>query len=286
MPGDQYIGGIEHAVGHLIYSRFFTKALRDMGMLEISEPFSSLFNQGIVCKDGHKMSKSFGNIVTQTEISEKYGINTARVFLMSVTSPESDMEWSDKGVEGSFRFLQKLWKISELNFEKINEKDLHKLNLTIKNYTTLLETFNFNLAVIELIKFTDYILEHPTKECFESLLKLVSPFAPHTAEELWSKLKNKSFISIEKWPVIDEKKINLKLEEQEKNTEKLIYDINNIVKIFKEKSKEVSKAFLYVIPNEKSNYLENLELIKKKTNLEINIFAVNDLNKKKYYNTK
>ena len=279
MPVDQYIGGIEHAVGHLIYSRFFTKALRDLKMLNIDEPFTRLFNQGVVYKDGHKMSKSFGNIVTQTEISEKYGIDTARVFLMSVASPESDMEWSDKGVEGSFRFLQKLWKISELNFEKINEKDLHKLNLTIKNYTTLLETFNFNLAVIELIKFTDYILEHPTKECFESLLKLVSPFAPHTAEELWSKLKNKSFISIEKWPVIDEKKINLKLEEQEKNTEKLIYDINNIVKIFKEKSKEVSKAFLYVIPNEKSNYLENLELIKKKTNLEINIFAVNDKNK-------
>ena len=279
MPVDQYIGGIEHAVGHLIYSRFFTKALRDLKMLNISEPFTKLFNQGIVYKDGHKMSKSFGNIVTQTEISEKYGIDTARVFLMSVASPESDMEWSDKGIEGSFRFLQKLLRISELNFEKVNEKDLHKLNLTIKNYTNLLDTFKFNLAIIELIKFTDYLIEHPTKECFENLLKLVSPFAPHTSEELWFKLKNKSFISIEKWPSFDEKKINLKLEEQEKTIEKLIDDINNIIRIFKEKSKEVSKAFVYVIPNEKNNYLDNLNLINKKTNLQVNIFAVNDKNK-------
>mgnify|MGYP001617263090 FL=1 len=112
MPVDQYIGGIEHAVGHLIYSRFWTKALRDFGMLKFDEPFTKLFNQGIVYKDGHKMSKSFGNIVYQTDISQKYGIDTARVFLMSVASPESDMEWTDTGVEGSSRFLQKVERIS------------------------------------------------------------------------------------------------------------------------------------------------------------------------------
>ena len=278
MPVDQYIGGIEHAVGHLIYSRFFTKALRDLKFLKINEPFTRLFNQGIVYKDGHKMSKSFGNIVTQTEISEKYGIDTARVFLMSVSSPESDMEWSDKGIEGSFRFLQKITRISELEFRKLNEKDEHKKNLTIKNYTNLLENFKFNLAIIELMKYTDYLIENPNLEGYKDLLKLISPFAPHTAEEIWSKL-NKDFISVEKWPLLDENKINMKLEEQEKIIEQLINDINNIVRLVKEKNKDVSKAFIYVIPTEKNNYLENINSINKRTNLEVNIFAVNDKNK-------
>lgn len=277
MPVDQYIGGIEHAVGHLIYSRFFTKALRDLKMLNINEPFTKLFNQGIVYKDGHKMSKSFGNIVTQTEISDKYGIDTARVFLMSVASPESDMEWNDKGVEGSFRFLQKIWKLSELEKKKPDQKSEHKRNLTIKTYTNYLETFKFNIAIIDLMKYTDYLIENPDQEGYEDLLKLISPFAPHTAEELWSKIKKKSFVSIEKWPEFDEKKINPKIEEQEKNIEKLIDDLNNIIKIFKEKGKEVSKAFIYVIPNEKEIYPE--EILSKKTNLIVKIFLVNDKSK-------
>ncbi len=276
MPVDQYIGGIEHAVGHLIYSRFFIKALRDLKMLNLDEPFIRLFNQGIVYKDNHKMSKSFGNIVTQTEISEKYGIDTARVFLMSVASPESDMEWSEKGVEGSFRFLQKLWKISELDFKKPNEKDYHKQNLAIKNYTNLLENFKFNLAIIELMKYTDYLLENPTKENYKDLLKMISPFAPHTSEELWFKIGERSFVSTEKWPTYNGKKINLKLDEQEKNIEKLIEDINNLIRIFKEKNKEISKIYIYVIPTEKELFIENLNLIKKRVNLELNIFSVND----------
>ncbi len=280
MPVDQYIGGIEHAVGHLIYSRFFTKALRDLKMINISEPFTRLFNQGIVYKDGHKMSKSFGNIVTQTEISGKYGIDTARIFLMSVANPESDMEWSDKGVDGSFRFLQKVSRVLELEMKKPNEKDLHKMNLTVKNYTSFLENFQFNLAVIELIKYCDYISENPTKEGYETLIKLISPFAPHTAEELWHNLKNKSFVSIEKWPACDEKKINFKIEEQEKNIEKLVEDIQNVIKIFKDKSKEVLKVFIYVLPNEENIYSNNLENIQKRINLDIKIFTVND--KKKY----
>ena len=279
MPVDQYIGGIEHAVGHLIYSRFFTKVLRDLKMLDFSEPFTRLYNQGILYKDGHKMSKSFGNIVTQTEISDKYGIDTARVFLMSVASPDSDMEWSDKGVEGSFKFLQKILRLSELKFKKEDERDEHKRNLTIKNYTILIEEIKFNLAIIELIKFTDYLIENPNKKGYEDLLKMLSLFAPHICEELWNKLGNKKFISIEKWPKHDDGKINKQIEEQEKSIEKLIGDINNIAKIVMERGNKVSKAFIYAIPNEKEAYSSEIESIKKRTNLSIKVFAVNDKDK-------
>ena len=240
IPVDQYIGGIEHAVGHLIYSRFFTKALRDMGMLEISEPFSSLFNQGIVYKDGHKMSKSFGNIVTQTEISEKYGIDTARVFLMSVASPESDMEWNDKGAEGSFRFLQKVWKIHEMKMNIQSTKDEHKRNLAIKNYNFYLEEFKFNLAIIELIKFADYLAEHPNKVGYEDLLRMLSPFAPHLTEEIWHKFGYNSFISLEKWPKYDIKKIKPELEVEDELVYNLFSDIRYLLKLIKAEPKKIT----------------------------------------------
>ncbi len=241
MPVDQYIGGIEHAVGHLIYSRFWTKALRDFGMLKFDEPFTKLFNQGIVYKDGHKMSKSFGNIVYQTDISQKYGIDTARVFLMSVASPESDMEWTDTGVEGSSRFLQKVERISEQKFAKETEKDSHKRNSAIKKYTELFENFKFNMAIIQLMQYADYLSDNPTKEGYEDLLKTLSPFAPHTAEELWSKLGNKNFISLEKWPSVDLKKIKPELEIAEKLVQSIISDVNNVLKLAKiEKPAEIS----------------------------------------------
>ena len=279
MPVDQYIGGIEHAVGHLIYSRFFTKVLRDMKILSFDEPFKKLFNQGVIYKDGHKMSKSFGNVVYQTDISGEYGIDTARIFLMSISNPESDMEWSDKGVEGSFRFLQKIQKISELKLGKIDEKGEHKRNLAIKNFTENIEEFKFNMAIIELTKYADYLLENPSKEGYVDLLKMLSPFAPHTAEELWHEIGKKTFVSVEKWPEFDEKKINPKFEEQEKAVEKLIEDINNIVKIVREKGKQVSKAFVYIIPKDFEDYSVNLEQIKKRTGLEIKIFSASDKSK-------
>lgn len=233
MPVDQYVGGIEHAVGHLIYSRFWTKALRDLGMLKIDEPFSALFNQGIVYKDGHKMSKSFGNVVYQTEIAEKYGIDTARLFLMSVASAESDMEWHDESVEGSYRLLQKIEKIGEMKFGKPNEMDEHKLNSIIKVYTNLIEQFKFNSAIIELVRYIDYLGEHPTKEGYSNLLKMISPFAPHTAEELWEKLGNKGFISIEKWPKHDDKKISAKLDYVDNFISLVKEDIRQVLKLAK-----------------------------------------------------
>jgi len=250
MPVDQYIGGIEHAVGHLIYSRFFTKALRDLKMLKFDEPFTKLFNQGILYKGGHKMSKSFGNIVTQNEISDKHGIDTARLFLMSVASPESDIEWSDKGIDGTFRLLQRIWKLTELlekdhnKNKKENNKDEHQRNLAIKNYTEHLEKFKFNIAIIELTQYVDYLLENPTKKGVEDLLKMLSPFAPHTAEEIWSKIGNKSFISIEKWPKYDESKIKPEIKQAEILIKNSIDDIRNLLNLLKLSNPKEIKLFV------------------------------------------
>jgi len=276
MPVDQYIGGIEHAVGHLIYARFFTKVLKEMGYVSIDEPFKKLFNQGIVNKGGIKMSKSKGNVVFQTDISNKYGIDTARLFLMFVSSPDKPMEWSDEGVEGSFRIINRLIRLSEVIDNKPNPKLDSKVHSAIKKVTESIETFEYPKAIVSIIEAIDAAQEGISKENYEILLKLISPFCPHVAEEMWSRLGNKSFISIEKWPVADEKKINEKFEQQEKAVEKLSEDINNIARIIKEKGKPAAKCFLYVIPPELKQHQDSIELLQKKTSLEIKVFAVND----------
>ncbi len=280
MPVDQYIGGAEHAVMHLMYARFFTKVLKDLKFLDFDEPFTKLFNQGIVYKDGAKMSKSKGNVVLQTEISEKYGIDTARLFLMFVSSPDTQMEWIDEGIEGSSRIINRLIRLYEKIVKSTDRKQESRINTTIKKVTENIEKFDYPKAVIAIIEMVDHSSEGITKKNYGTLLKLISPFCPHVAEELWHKIGNKSFISLEEWPEIDESKIDKKVEEEEKLIEKLADDINSIIRIVKEKGKTVSKAFVYVLPQEKQIYSENIDLIKKKTNLEINIFAVND--KKKY----
>lgn len=283
MPVDQYVGGAEHACMHLIYARFFTKALRDMGFVKIDEPFTRLFNQGMLLgSDGNKMSKSLGNVVLPETISEKYGIDTARLFLVSSASPDSDINWSAEGVEGSLKFIRKIFNYLEIvKFGKSGDIFESKVNRTIKEISEDIENFKYNLAVIKLRGLFESIENEKqiAKKDFESFLKLLSLFCPHIVEELWHKLGNKTFISLEKWPVLDKKKINEKLEEQEKNVEKLADDINNILKIVKIKNQNPAKAFIYVIPNEKEIYNKEIETIEKKTNLKIEIFAVNDKNK-------
>jgi len=279
MPVDQYIGGIEHAVGHLIYSRFFTKVLRDLGMLNFSEPFSALFNQGVVCKDGRKMSKSYGNTVTQDEISKKYGIDTARLFLLFLALPDKSVEWNEEGIEGMFKFVKKVMALKKKKFSNGSKKLDHFTHKTIKEFTENTENFRFNLAIINLLSFADYLEKEITKESFEVLLKLLSLFAPHIAEELWHKLGHKSFVSVEKWPKYNEKKINPEFERQELVNKKLAEDVNNIVKLLKEKqNKTASKAYIYSIPNELKSY--DAKSLKENLKLDIIIYAVND--KKKY----
>jgi len=244
MPVDQYIGGIEHAVGHLIYSRFFTKALRDMGLLKCSEPFSSLFNQGIVYKDGKKMSKSAGNAVTQDEISKDYGIDTARLFLMFVASPEKEMEWSSKGIEGSFRIINKMISLFD---EKITarkgSKDrviISRMHSAIKAVTEGIEGFRFNNSVIALMEYTNYL--HKVKDkagtkawskAVETLCILASPFMPHICEECWEKIGKKGFVSLAKWPLLNEKKRDLKAEALEDFSHSLTSDIRKVLELAK-----------------------------------------------------
>ncbi|MFA5020372.1 MAG: leucine--tRNA ligase [Candidatus Pacearchaeota archaeon] len=282
MPVDQYIGGAEHACMHLIYARFFTKVLRDLGFLDFDEPFIKLFNQGMLHgEDGAVMSKSRGNVVLPEEISKTYGIDTARLFLVSLASPSKDIEWSDKGVKGSFKFVNKVLDyFKKPNKGKSSKRLESKLNKTIKEISQGIEEFNYNIAVIKLRQLFETIEleESVSKKDLESFLKLLSVFCPHIAEEIWEKFGNKGFISLQKWPVADESKIDEKLELAEKSAEKTIQDINNIINLVKDKTgKEPDKIYIYTLPNETINY--DSELLNERFGKEVKVYAVNDKNK-------
>jgi len=280
MPVDQYIGGAEHACMHLIYARFFTKALRDLGYIKFDEPFLKLFNQGMLHgTDGFVMSKSRGNVVLPEEISKRYGIDTARLFLVSIASPDKDIEWNEKGIEGSFRFVNKVMEYSYNKKTRIDERLQSKMNKTIKEVSEDIENFRYNLAIIKIREFFDKTSENWGKKEIEIFLKLLHPFCPHITEELWSKLGNKGFLSIEKWPIADISKINAEFEKEDEIVEKTIGDVNNVLKIVKDKGKEAKKLYLYTIPNEKKIYENNLDEIGKRTGLKVKIFGVNDKDK-------
>lgn len=210
-PVDQYIGGIEHAILHLLYSRFFTKVLRDAKLLDYDEPFTNLLTQGMVIKDGAKMSKSLGNVVSPEEIIGKYGADTARLFILFAAPVERDLDWSDQGVEGSFRFLNRVWRILGIFEDAIkagkdnydaesltdDEKDFRRaIHKTIKKVTEdLRDRFAFNTAVSSLMElvnaahaFQDKELNpNLAREFANNLLRMLAPFVPHIAAELWSK---------------------------------------------------------------------------------------------------
>lgn len=270
MPVNQYIGGAEHACMHLIYARFFTKFLRDLHLIKIDEPFAKLFNQGMLHgEDGSVMSKSRGNVVNPAEIIKKYSADILRFYLVSNALPDKDFAWSDKAIEGSLKFVRKVVAyFADAKFGKSSNKIESKINKTIKEVTEDLEDFRYNLAVIKLRQvFESFENEKISKQDAESFLKMFSVFCPHISEEIWEKLGNKNFISLEKWPVCDEKKIDEKLEEQEEMISKLKSDIEQIKKLT---GKENPKIYVYVLPNELQIY-KNLGGVK--------VFAVNDKNK-------
>ena len=281
MPVDQYIGGAEHATMHLIYARFFTKALRDLGFLRFDEPFKKLFNQGMLHgSDGFVMSKSRGNVVLPEEVSEKYGIDTARLFLVSIASTDKDIEWSDAGVKGSLRFINKVINYFEkIKIVKTDERTENKLNKTIKEVTENIESFQYNLATINLRELFGYVERGSDKKTAETFLKLLNPFCPHITEELWQKIGNKGFLSLEKWPIANEKKINDQFEKEEKAIEDVIKDVNNIINIVKARGNTSSKLYLYTLPNELEIYTDNINTIEKRTGLKIKIYSVADKNK-------
>src|SRR3990167_3155853 len=178
MPVDQYIGGAEHACMHLIYARFFVKALRDLGFLKFDEPFLRLFNQGMLHgSDGYVMSKSRGNVVLPEEVSKEYGIDTARLFLVSIASPDKDIQWSENGIEGSFRFVQRVMDYFMQFKAKTGKADGRmesKLNKSVKDITEDIEKFRYNLAVIKLRELYDKISEKGmSKKEAEVFLKLL-----------------------------------------------------------------------------------------------------------------
>ncbi len=264
LPVDQYIGGIEHAILHLLYSRFFTRALRRCGYLGIDEPFAGLMTQGMVChetyssanggwlspdevvRDGdrvlsrstgepvvvgrsEKMSKSRKNVVDPEGMIEAYGADTARLFMLSDSPPDRDLEWTDAGIEGAWRFINRLWRMVDVAAgnkpagaaaelaapdgdapgELALRREMHR---TVARVTDDLEKFGFNRAVARIREFTNMVADFPSQgelaaacrvEALRMIVRLIAPLMPHLAEELWERLGNPTLLVDEPWPVAD-----------------------------------------------------------------------------------
>ncbi len=280
MPIDLYIGGKEHACLHLIYFRFYTKFLRDLGLIKVDEPAKRLFNQGMLHGiDGRKMSKSYGNVIVPEKVSEKYGIDTARLFLVSVAGPDKDINWNEEGIEGSLRFMLRVVDyFSSWKSGKSSKRVEHYLNKAIVEIAEDIENMKYNLAVIKLRElFGIFEKEKVGKEDLKSFVKILSVFCPHVSEELWFGLKGKGFVSLADWPKVNKKKINDKLEEADKALEKVVSDIVKIKELAKVDN---PKLYIYVIPGEVELYVNNRDWIKESScAISVEVYAVND-NKK------
>jgi leucyl-tRNA synthetase len=226
LPVDYYIGGIEHAILHLLYARFFNRILYNLGLIDNKEPFKKLLTQGMVLKDGSKMSKSKGNTVDPNELIKKYGADTARIFIMFAAPAEQSLEWSDSGIEGAHRFLKRLWKItyqfvnSEIKKikdsvidEKSEEELRYKLNATIEKVTDDLDRrTSFNTAISSIMELLNLFTKKQSelnishelkKEVINVILVLLNPFAPHITKELWVNINPGDNIDKQKWPEVD-----------------------------------------------------------------------------------
>ena len=276
MPADFYIGGAEHACMHLIYARFFTKALRDLGMLSFDEPFTKLFNQGMLhAQGGEKMSKSKGNVVLPEVISKKYGVDSARFFLVSLAAPDKARDWDEKGIDSTFKFLNRVHEyIKTVKVGKSTPRTEHRVNRAIEQIEEDIQSFNYHTATIKLRTLFDKLESQISKKDLESVIKLFAPFCPHLAEEFWEIIGNKPFISLESWPKVNKSKINEKFDKEEEFTDKAVSDIINILNLIKTETK---KVYLYVLPNDLEFY--NIENISRRTNKEIAIYKVNDKDK-------
>lgn len=226
MNVDQYIGGIEHAILHLLYSRFFVKVLHDLGLVSVNEPFKGLLTQGMVLKEGSKMSKSKGNVVSPEEIINKYGADTARLFILFAAPVDRDLDWSDQGVEGSYRFLGRVWRIVDQYTSMAHTHDgkltkdetalRRELHRAIKKVTEDLDgRFNFNTAISTIMELVNAMYQYKdghdavqsdlAEELVQKLLLLLAPFTPHITEELWHECGYEGGVHQQAWPTYEEK---------------------------------------------------------------------------------
>lgn len=281
LPVDLYIGGIEHAILHLLYSRFFTKAIKDIGLISFDEPFTNMLTQGMVLKDGSKMSKSKGNTVDPDEIFENYGADTARLFILSDSPPARDFDWSDAGVEGCYKFLNRVWRLVSTNQDKIifdyklagnltkeNDDLVRKVHMTIKGITNdIANEFQFNTVISKYRELTNAIYDWFGSKCNKfneedknvfsfavlTLMKLMSPVAVHLTEEVWKSLGAKTSIHDEKWCEYDENlaktssitlviQINGKVRDKIDVSESLSQDEMKEIALKSEKTKEFTQG--------------------------------------------
>ena len=250
MSVDQYIGGIEHACMHLLYARFFSMVMNDLGLCNNREPFTNLLTQGMVIKDGSKMSKSKGNVVDPDLIIKKYGADTVRLFMLFAAPPQRDLDWSDKGVDGSFRFLNRVWRFinktgylynKEYSYDGITlPKELKdarsELHRTVKSVThDIRDRMQFNTAIARMMELTNILYQLDEKaletkegkifisELFNMFIPILNPFVPHFASELWSNIGHKNLLLDEKWPSYIE-------ELTEKDEMEIVFQVNGKIR--------------------------------------------------------
>jgi len=216
LPVDYYVGGVEHAVLHLLYARFYTKFLYDIGAVDFEEPFIKLFNQGMITKDGHKMAKTFGNVVSPDDIVRKYGCDSLRMYSLFIGPPEFDSEWDERSIEGVYRYLNRVWKLigdyyqvpvgENRQIEQVRNKMIHEV-------TNRLENWSLNTVISGFMEFTNKLSDVAKQNggldrlTMDSLMIMLAPFAPHIAEELWQSTGHSSTVFNEVWPQADESKL-------------------------------------------------------------------------------
>jgi leucyl-tRNA synthetase len=279
MPVDIYIGGVEHAILHLIYSRFFTKFIRDLGLIDFNEPFPHLLTQGMVTLGGSAMSKSKGNVIDPDDMIKRYGADAVRLFMLFTAPPEKDLEWSDRGIEGSFRFINKIWKIV-LNHKEVfqieGDSDKYievkrKIHQTIKKVTEdISERYHLNTAIAAIMELYNTVNSNLMKllsdeegkkilrESFEAIIKLLSPFTPHFTEELWQITGHKENLTDSGWPKYDKRYL-------EADNFTLVIQINGRVRaridMEKGKTEEQIKEIVFA-DNQVKKWIEGKEIKK------------------------